>query len=237
MTLRITKAMTAMTNQLPLSTVRSAMTRRGLFGLAVGAAALTVASLPLATPAKAAASDTAQKIADHFSSISTMTGEFVQFGPKGEQTGGTFFLERPGKIRFNYEAPSGYRVISDGKSVVIDNKKLNTMDLYPLSKTPLKLLLDERIDLSGNKVKSVKEENDLTTIQLADRQVFGKSTITMMFDPKSYNLRQWTITDAQGKDTTVMIFNVQQGVKFDPEIFKVDYERNRRLNAPGVQDK
>ena len=64
----------------------------------------------------------------------------MQFGPRGEQTGGKFYIQRPGKIRFNYEAPSGFRVISDGKSVVIDNRKLNTMDLYPLSKTPLKLL-------------------------------------------------------------------------------------------------
>ena len=78
-----------------------------------------------------------------------MSGEFVQFGPRGEQTGGKFYIQRPGKIRFNYEAPSAYQVISDGKSVVIDNSKLNTLDLYPLSKTPLKLLLDDRIDLSG----------------------------------------------------------------------------------------
>jgi outer membrane lipoprotein-sorting protein len=121
-------------------------------------------------------------------------------------------------------------VISDGQSVVLDNKKMNTMDLYPLSKTPLKLLLDERIDLSGNKVRSVKEEDDLTTIQLADKSVFGNSRITMMFDPKSYDLRQWTITDAQGKDTTVMIFNVRQGVKIDQDLFKIDYKRNIDLN-------
>ncbi len=146
-----------------------------------------------------AASDTAQQIADHFSGVATMMGEFVQFGPRGEQTGGKFFIQRPGKVRFNYEPPSGFRVISDGKSVVIDNTRLNTADLYPLSKTPLKLLLDERIDLSGSKVKSVKEEDDLTTIQLADRSVFGNSTITMMFDPKSYELRQWTITDRAGQ--------------------------------------
>ena len=183
-----------------------------------------------------AASDAAQKIADHFSSVRSMTGEFVQFGPRGEQTGGKFFLERPGKIRFNYEAPSTYRVISDGQSVVIDNKKLRTSDLYPLSKTPLKLLLDERIDLSGSKVKSVKEEDDLTTIQLADKSVFGNSTITMMFDPKSYELRQWTIKDAQGKDTTVMIFNVQEGVKFAADTFKIDYKANRDLNVKQSRD-
>ncbi|WP_425537710.1 outer membrane lipoprotein carrier protein LolA [Pseudaminobacter soli (ex Li et al. 2025)] len=185
--------------------------------------------------AQATPSEAAQKIADHFAGVRTMTGEFVQFGPRGEQTGGKFYIERPGKIRFNYEGGSGFKVVSDGQSVVLDNKKMNTMDLYPLSKTPLKLLLDTRIDLSGDKVKSVKEDDDLTTIQLADRSVFGSSRITMMFDPKTYELRQWTITDAQGKDTTVMVFNVQEGVKLDPNLFTIDYRRNIEVNRKGRQ--
>lgn len=201
----------------------------------VGAAFLS--GVPgIVAPARAA-SDAAQKIADHFASVRTMSGEFVQFGPRGDQTGGKFFIARPGKIRFNYDPPSGYKVISDGKSVVIDNAKLKTSDLYPLSKTPLKLLLDERIDLSGGRVTSVKEDPDATTIQLADKSVFGNSRITMMFDPKSYDLRQWTITDAQGKDTTVMIFNVRRDVKIDPDLFVIDYKRNRDLNVKNGQNR
>ncbi|MCO6051157.1 outer membrane lipoprotein carrier protein LolA [Mesorhizobium sp. RP14(2022)] len=202
--------------------------------LAVAAAAAL--SLSFATPVFAQqGAATAQKIADHFASIRSMSGEFVQFGPKGEQTGGKFFIQRPGKIRFNYESPSAYRVIADGNNVVIDNRKLNTSDLYPLSKTPLKLLLDDRIDLSDGKLKSVKEDNDLTTIQLADKSVFGNSRITMMFDPKTFDLRQWTITDAQGKDTTVMIFNVQEGAKVDQSLFAIDYTRNRVVNQKKSQ--
>jgi outer membrane lipoprotein-sorting protein len=207
-----------------------AAARRGLLGLAAATALASIPGMNLVAAASAA-SDTAQKIADHFSSVATMSGEFVQFGPRGEQTGGKFYIQRPGKIRFNYEPPSGYKVISDGKSVVIDNSKLNTMDLYPLSKTPLKLLLDDRIDLSGDRVKSVKEEDDLTTIKLADKSVFGNAMITMMFDPKTYDLRQWTITDAQGKDTTVMIFNTKEGVSFAPDTFAIDYTANRELNT------
>ena len=206
------------------------------FGLTAFAAAFLGDALPalsLAGEAEAAAADAAQKIADHFSSVQTMSGEFVQFGPRGEQTGGKFFIQRPGKIRFNYEAPSHTTVVSDGRSVVVENVKLKTADLYPLSKTPLKLLLDDTIDLSGNKVKSVKEEDDLTTIQLADKSVFGGAKITMMFDPKSYDLRQWTITDAQGKDTTVMIFNVKQGVKLDQALFKINTQRLQEFNKGG----
>lgn len=194
----------------------------------------TVPGFRLVASAQAAAvPEAAQRIADHFSSVKSMAGEFVQFGPKGEQTGGKFFLQRPGKIRFNYDGSSNFRVIADGKSVVILNQKLRTSDLYPLSKTPLKLLLDERIDLSGDKVRSVKQEDDLTTIQLTDKSVFGNAMITMMFDPKTYELRQWTITDAQGKDTTVMIFNVQEGVRFAADTFTIDYRANRVLNSKG----
>jgi outer membrane lipoprotein-sorting protein len=223
-----------MNNHTSGTNAASGMTRRKVLGLGLAAfGALTIGqTLPafLSSAEAQASSGAAQKIADHFSSIRTMSGDFIQFGPRGEQTGGKFFIARPGKIRFNYEAPSAYRVISDGESVVIDNRKLNTMDLYPLSKTPLKLLLDERIDLSGNRVKSVKEEPDLITIQLADKSVFGNSRITMMFDTKSYDLRQWTITDAQGKDTTVLIDNVKQGVQLDASLFKIDYKRNFEVN-------
>jgi outer membrane lipoprotein-sorting protein len=212
-----------------------ALTRRQVIGFGLmlgGVAALNlVPGYQLVAAAQAAVPPAAQKIADHFSSVKSMSGEFVQFGPKGEQTGGKFFLERPGKIRFNYDGSSNFRVISDGKSVVILNKKLNTSDLYPLSKTPLKLLLDDRIDLSGGRVKAIKEEDDLTTIKLSDKSVFGNAMITMMFDPKTYDLRQWTITDAQGKDTTVMIFNTKEGVSFPADTFAIDYTANREMNT------
>ncbi len=172
----------------------------------------------------------AQQIADHFSSVRTMTGEFVQFGPRGEQTAGTFAIERPGKIRFDYEPPAAFKVVSDGSHVLLNNSKLRTYETYPLSKTPLKMLLDDRIDLSNGKVEAVREDEDLTTIVLSDKSIFGNSKLTMMFDPKTYELRQWTITDAQGKDTTVMIFNVQQGVTFDPSVFEIDYRRVDKMS-------
>ncbi len=215
--------------------VKATMSRRRFLGqaaLAAGALALGQLAGPLLAPARAQTA-AAQRIADHFARVRTMTGEFVQFGPRGEQTGGKFFIERPGKLRFNYEAPSTFKVTSDGTTLVLENTKLRTADVYPLSKTPLKLLLDDSIDLSGGKVRSVKEEADLTTIQLADKSMFGDSTITLMFDPASYELRQWTITDAQGKDTTVMIFNVQEGVRFDPSVFAIDHRRIQELQQPG----
>ena len=215
--------------------VKATMSRRRFLGqaaLVAGMAALGQFAGPFLATGHAQAA-AAQRIADHFARVKTMMGEFVQFGPRGEQTGGKFYIERPGKLRFNYESPATFKVTSDGTTLVLENTKLKTADVYPLSKTPLKLLLDSRIDLSDGKVRSVKEEADLTTIQLADKSVFGDSTITLMFDPASYELRQWTITDAQGKDTTVMIFNVQEGVRFDPSVFTIDHRRIQQMQQPG----
>ncbi|MEO0543422.1 MAG: outer membrane lipoprotein carrier protein LolA [Pseudomonadota bacterium] len=196
------------------------------FILTGGLAIMAGASIPL-SPA-VAASGAPQEIADHFSSVRTMMGEFIQFGPTGQQTGGRFFIERPGKVLFLYEDPAAIRVVADGRSVVVNNTKLKTWDIYPLNQTPLQLVLDDRIDLSEQRVKKVEENADLTTIVMQDKKLFGDSEITMMFDPNSYDLRQWTIRDAKGKDTTVMIFNVEEGVNFGPDTFAIDYRRIRR---------
>ena len=215
---------------------RHETTRRALLGggLGLGLSLMAVAAGVAAFPGIARSAEAAQRVADHFASVKTMTGEFIQFGPNGEQTGGKFFIERPGKLRFNYEAPSSIRVISDGKAVVIGNRKLRTWDLYPLSKTPLKLLLSDRIDLSSDTVKSVTEDPDLTTIVLGNKSIFGDSTISMMFDPKTFELRQWTIRDAQGKNTSVMVFNVQTGVRFADNVFDVPYnDVNKSKNRGG----
>ena len=184
-------------------------------------------AMPAAAAVTGADAKVAQAISQHFTKTPTMRGEFMQFGPDGSQTSGKFYLQRPGKIRFDYAAPAALTVKADGRTVGINNRKLKTWDFYPLSKTPLKLLLSDRIDVGDKSIKSVKREADLTTVVMEDKSVFGNSKITLMFDPKTYDLRQWTITDDQGKDTSVMIFNVTENVKFKRSLFHIDKSRSR----------
>lgn len=165
----------------------------------------------------------AQQIANHFSSVKTMTGDFMQFGPRGDQTTGKFYLERPGKLRFDYDAPSTLKVIADGRNVAVGNGELSTWDFYPLSRTPLSLLLADQIDLEHRMVRDVQQNNGLTFIVLGDRSIFGDQVITLIFDSTTFDLRQWTITDAQGKDTTVILSNVRTGVQFGRSTFRIDY--------------
>ena len=196
---------------------------------------LTLAAALVATTSSFArsASDKAilKEISRHFSSVPTMAGEFIQFGPKGRQTQGKFYLARPGRIRFDYAAPATLTVRADGRTVEVHNKKLNTSDYLPLSKTPLKLLLARRINVDDRAIRSVKRDADIITVLLADKSMFGASKIALMFDANTYDLKQWTITDDQGKDTSVMIFNVQKNAKLSKRLFKVSKRSKRRQDS------
>ncbi len=202
-----------------IKTIASAIMVSGMLVVAPGTTQVLAAS-----PSDA---ETVKAISKHFSGVPSLKGEFVQFGPRGEQTGGKFYLQRPGKIRFDYDKPSAISVFADGKTIAINNKKLKTWDFIPLSKTPLRLLLANEIDVTDKSIQSVKHEVDLTTVVLGNTSVFGDSKITLMFDPKTFELRQWTITDNQGKDTSVMIFNVEKNIKLSRRLFKIDYHKIR----------
>ncbi len=166
--------------------------------------------------------ETIRLIAEHFVKVPTMAGEFIQFSPRGHQTGGNFFIQRPGKIRFIYQDPTPIKIISNGKTVAVNNRKLKTWNFYPLKKTPLSLVLGKRIAIDPKNVQEVHTDEDLTTIVMGDDKIFGNSIITMMFDPRTYDLRQWVIKDAQGKETTVMIFNVEKNIVIPASYFKID---------------
>ena len=114
---------------------------------------------------------------------------------------------------------------------MVYNKKLKTSRLYALSKTPLKLLLDNQVNFSGNRLKSIREDGAQVIIKLADKSAFGNSNITMVFDRESLDLRRWSLTDEKGLTTTVTISNVKQGVSAPAGTFTIDYAANRESNT------
>jgi hypothetical protein len=88
----------------------------------------------------------AAKVSSYLSSLQTLVGNFVQVGPDGSKTKGDFYIQKPGKLRFEYDA-SPIAIIADGSSLAVRDNKLATQDIYPLSQTPLRFLLSDRIDL------------------------------------------------------------------------------------------
>ena len=89
----------------------------------------------------------AARVSSYLSSLQTLVGNFVQVGPDGSRTKGDFYVQKPGKMRFEYDDPSPIAIIADGSSVAVRDRKLATQDIYPLSQTPLRYLLSDRIDL------------------------------------------------------------------------------------------
>lgn len=163
-------------------------------------------------------------VAAYFNSFRLMEGRFVQIAPDGSQSEGVFFLSKPGKIRFHYSPPARLDVISDGSSVAVKDGKAGTQDLYPLSKTPLRWLLTSNIDLSSAKmVKDVTIAADLITVTIVEKEAFVQGTLTLIFDRKSYELRQWQVTDAQGLTTSVAIFDTTLNKpQTDPGLYRID---------------
>ena len=206
----------------------TSIARRTLLALAA-AAAVGLASL---APAGAAALSSEQKtklaeVNSYFNSEKTMHGDFIQFGPNGERAEGKFYLARPGKIRFYYNPPSKVDIVADGKSVSVKDRKLATQDIWPLKETPLRFLLAERINLEADaEVASVSVEPDLVTVVLADNSTFGTGKLTLIFDAATTELKQWTVTDAQGYDTSVAIYNTSVNGPTNPKLFTIDYNAN-----------
>jgi len=177
--------------------------------------------------------DLLDRISKHLSSVQTMEGNFVQVGPDGNRTSGDFYIQKPGKVRFEYNPPTPIDIIADGSSVVVRDRNLATQDLYPLSQTPLRYLLADRIDLlRDTDVQSVSADDTFVTVVIQEKQlVVGTSKLMIMFDAKNLQLKQWTVTDPQGLDTTVAVFNLDSTKKPDPNLFVINYTRN-----PGVSN-
>ena len=169
------------------------------------------------------------RISAYLSSVQTMVGKFVQVGPDGGRTEGTFYMQKPGRVRFQYNPPSPIDIVSDGSSVVVRDRKLATQDLYPLSQTPLRYLLAERIDLlRDTDVVSVTADESFATVVIEQKQLFvGTDRLMIMFDAKDLTLKQWTVTDPQGFDTTVAVYNLDSTKKPDPNLFVINYQREQ----------
>jgi outer membrane lipoprotein-sorting protein len=169
----------------------------------------------------------AGKVSSYLSSLQTLVGNFVQVGPDGSKTKGDFYIQKPGKVRFEYDDPSPIAIIADGSSVAVRDRKLATQDIYPLSQTPLRYLLSDRIDLlKDTNVVSVTSDDLFISVTIEEKQtLIGTSRLMLMIGAKDGQLKQWTVTDPQGYDTTVAVYNLDSSKKLDPNMFKIDFTR------------
>ena len=158
-----------------------------------------------------------------------LSGQFVQVGPDGRRTQGEFHIQKPGKVRFDYDPPSPIDIIADGETVVVRDRNLATQDIYPLSQTPLRFLLSDHVNLmKDTNLVAVYADDVFVTVVIEEKTgIVGTSRLMIMFSAKDMALKQWTVTDPQGFDTTVAVYNLDTSKKPDPGMFHIDFTKYR----------
>ena len=202
-------------------------------GAPIQTAAAEAPSAP-AQPARAARpagplspQEAVQRLNDYFNSFRTLQAEFIQFAANGRRYEGRLYIQRPGRMRFEYRPPVTMEVIADGTSVAIRDKKLATQDLYSIGQTPLKFLVKEQMDLARDStVTGVSQKGDTLSVRIEDRSTLGgTSKITLNFDLAANELKQWIVVDPQGYETSVALYNLDTQRRPDPKNFVINYER------------
>lgn len=181
-------------------------------------AAATLAALPAAAEKLSLA-----EISQYLNSFRTASGEFTQINDDGTISTGQIFIKRPGKVRFEYNPPEDMQVIADGTRVgVIDGKSNTGPEAYPLHRTPLKIILARKVDFSRERMVTGHDSDDKTTTVRAqdpDNPEYG--SLELVFTANPVELRQWVVDDGSGSRTTVVLGDLETGVRLDDEAFVI----------------
>jgi outer membrane lipoprotein-sorting protein len=201
------------------------------FGLAAAATGQALAAQAKAAPLSAQDQALVDKATGYIQTLGSAKGRFVQTDARGTQTQGTFYLQRPGKARFAYDGPAGLLVVSNGNNVNIFDRRLKTVESYPLSRTPPALLLAREVRLDrGVNITEVRKLADGFTIVATDakRQTLGRIALNFSNAPA---LMGWTVTDVKGGETRVRLVDFEKTSGLDPKLFVLTDPR-RRVGKP-----
>jgi outer membrane lipoprotein-sorting protein len=190
--------------------------------------ALALALALAATPAQADLLPLSN-LSRYLNDLGTAQGSFTQINSDGTISTGTIYLNRPGRVRFDYD-DNDLLVIAGGQQVAIFDGRSNTRpETYPLAETPLNLILARRVDLARSGMVIGHRYDGTATRVLAqdpDRPEIG--TIELVFTDSPVELRQWVITDNTGAETTVVLGNLVEGGQMSSRLFNIPLEIESR---------
>lgn len=169
-------------------------------------ALLVAAPLARAQPLAPADQEEVQRAIAYLDGLTAATGRFTQTNARGQSVSGTFTLQRPGKARFDYDAPSGAVIASDGGRVVVVDNRLKTIRATPLSFSPLGLFLAKHIRLDKG-VRATRVDHRPGGFSVAAQEIAhpNRGSITLDFSEPPLRLSGWKITDAGGGSTRVRL--------------------------------
>lgn len=170
------------------------------------------------------------QISSYMNSFTTATAEFTQINSDGTISTGQVYIKRPGRIRFEYNPPEETLVMAGGGSVAVFDPKSNTgPERYPLSQTPLKIILERNVNLGqANMVTGHSSDGTRTTVRAQDPEHPEYGHIEMVFTDSPTQLRQWIVTDSSGEQTTVILGDLATGTSINDRKFNIIAETARR---------
>ena len=190
------------------------------------APALALALLPGAAQA---AKIPLARLSAYLNGLTTAASDFTQLNADGTISTGRLYIKRPGRMRFEYAPPEKNLVIAGAGSVAIfDGRSNDTAEQYPLSKTPLSLILARNVDLSrARMVVSHVEDANTTKVRAQDPEHPEYGTIDLVFTDGPVALRQWVVTDDTGAETTVVLGELARGGALNNALFDIAAEQAR----------
>jgi len=177
-----------------------------------------------------------KRVSAYLNGIQSVEGRFLQIAGDGKSQQGTFYLKKPGRIRFEYQKPNPVLIVADGTTVAVENSDLHTTDRYPLLNSPLRLLLSENVDLSNDpRISAVKQGQGVLSITARESTGPAIGAITLNFADSGaagLELRQWEVVDAQGARTTIVISEMHPVADIPARLFVIEdmspFKKNQR---------
>ena len=160
------------------------------------------------------------RIQAYLNAMRSLKARFLQVAPDGATSEGTAWLERPGRMRFQYDKPSPLLLVAGHGLVTFHDAQLEQTSNIPLGSTPLGILLADTVTLSGGvTVTGLDREPGRISVSLVRTASPQEGTLTLIFSDPPLSLTQWIVLDAQNRETRVSLYDVQLGGSFDPQLF------------------
>lgn len=169
-----------------------------------------------------------QRLRDFLARANTLQAEFSQViideaGNPGQRTSGVFYLQRPGKFRWDYKKPYSQEIVSSGQKVWFYDVDLEQVTAKRLDEaigsTPA-LLLSGEVALENNfKIENQGSDEGLFWIKLVPKsEDSGFKYVLIGLDDNT--LAGMELGDNFGQVTRIYFSNVKTGVKLDRNLFE-----------------
>ncbi len=156
----------------------------------------------------------------YLQSLTTARARFIQTAPDGAQTMGVFYLNRPGKLRFQYDAPSKDFVVADGFFIYFYDGQAGEQTNAPIGQTLADFLLRTDLRLAGDlEVTNLQRGGGLLQLSVAQSADPGAGTLILGFTENPFALRKWRVIDGQGLITEVALSDLETGVSLASDLF------------------